>query len=271
MKFFTWILSFFGLQSEEQKLLASPSENAEDAVVEEKKDRTAEIVNASQDFIKKIYDLSKLAKGTIYYDKFVIVSEATQKIHDKILSEEKVPIERLEQFHMYYTENFIETYTEALADLLPKKEIDVTLKSSYKLNQELEEERKKKEQLSIINNVHSLGIKDRIELLISYINPAWKLVQDKEYHDVIQKEQLRGVNTTYGDKYTTYLINHWKLSNSVKFIGELNVKETPIVYDIETLEVYKILFDSTYPEKIGDITDETIKDILQKNFKKKQF
>ncbi len=55
----------------------------------------------------------------------------------------------------------------------------------------------------------------------------------------------------------------------VKFIGELNIKETPIVYDIKTLEVYKILFDSTYPEKLGDIKDDTIKSILQNKFKKK--
>lgn len=270
MKFFNWILSLFGGGRNEQKQLAASSyEEDSIAQVEVKKDRKKEIVSASQDYIKSIHELSKLAKDTIYYEKIMKVSELTQKIHDKILEEDKIPVERLEQFHMYYTDNFIETYTEALNDLLPKKQVEATFKSSYKLQQELEEERKKKEQQDIINNINNLGIKERVELLISNINSSWRLIQDKEYHDVIEKEKSRGVLTTYGDKYTSYLISHWELPNSVKFIGELNYKESPIVYDIKTLEVYKILFDTTKPEKLGDIKDATIKSILESKFDKK--
>jgi hypothetical protein len=271
MRFFDWILKLFGGGREEQNLLPSPAEEAQELVkVQEKKDRTMEIISDSQDKIKKIHELTKLAEGTIYADKFKLVLEWTRKIHDGIIEEEKVSNNRLEQFHLYYTDEFLNTFEEALNDLKPKQEIDIKLKSSYKLQQELEAERLKKEQQDIINNIYSLGTKERIELLLKYVNDSWKLIQEKEYHDVIEKDKSKGVTVTYADKYSAYLINNWNLPKSIKFIGELNDKqETPIVYDINTLDVYKILYDSANPEKLGNIKDETIKDIVERGHKKK--
>ncbi len=270
MRFFNWILNIFGVNREEQHLLSAPVEDAQELIkVQEKKDRTMEIISDSQDKIKKIHELNKLAEGTIYADKFKLVLEWTRKIHDGIIEEEKVSNNRLEQFHLYYTDEFLNTFEEALNDLKPKQEIDIKMKSSYKLQQELELERVKKEQQDIINNIYSLGIKDRIELLLKYINNSWTLVQEKEYHDVIEKDRVKGITVTYADKYSSYLINNWELPKSVKFIGELNDKqETPIVYDINTLDVYKIHYDSVKPEKLGSIKDENIKIIVEKGQRK---
>lgn len=266
MKFYNWILNIFGVSKENQevKLLDSPEEKEYLTVV--KKDRTMNIISESQDNIKKIHELCKLSDKTIYKEKFDKVLELTRKIHDKIIEDDKVSKNKLEQFHMYYTDEFINTFDEALNDLKPKVEVKLNLKSDYKLQKELEIKRSKKEQEDILENINSMGIKERIELIIRNINNKNKLIQEKEFHDSIRE---KGITVTYADKYSQYLIDNWKISKNVKFIGELNdKKESPIVYDIETLDVFKILYDSTTPEKIGNIKDENIKEIVKNNFKK---
>jgi hypothetical protein len=264
MKFFYWIFNILGFKTYNNEILLSQSDKDDDFLkVAEKDDKTSYIISMSQDKIKQIYELSKLTKDTIYHEKFIKVLEITQKIHDKIIADEKIHIAKLEQYHMYFTDEFLDTYNEALNDLRPKKEIDVMLKSNYKLQQEFTKEHIDKELQKI--NIHSLSIKERIDKLVSYINPEWKLIQEKEYNDVIEKDKSKGCVTTYGEKYTAYLISNWKLPSTVKFIGVLNDdKETPIIYDIYTLTVYKILYDSTMPEKLGDIRDETMKEIITK-------
>ncbi len=265
MGLLNWILSIFGFSNDEQKALPTPTTSSE--VQEEihvKKDRTNEIVSESQDYIKRLYELSILVKDTVYYDKVLQVKETTQKIHDKILQEEKVPNERLEQFHMYYTSNFLETYTEAFHELVPKKEVEAKFKSSYKLNQEIEKAKKKKEELDIINNINSLTNSERVDILLKSIDSSYRLIQCEGFYDIIEKESYKGKKITYADKYNEYLINNWKLPKESEFIGELNHKETPIVYNLNTLDVFKILLDSNNPVKIGNIGDEYIKKILTK-------
>ncbi len=272
MGFFDWILNIF-TKKNEPKLLVAPSNSNEELEKEERererkeKNRKNEIVSESQDFIKKLHDLVKFAKNTIYQEKFEKALETTKKIHDKIISDEKVSILHLRQFHNYFTNEFINTFDEALSDLKPKKAVDIKLQSSYKLQQELEDERKKKEQEDILNNIHSLGIKSRIELLLKNLNPSWVLIQEQGFDDVMEKESTKELKITFADKYTNYVINNWSLSNDIKFIGALNDSvDSPIIYNIKTLEVFKLLYSTNKPEKLGDITDSFIRTIIQNNF-----
>ncbi len=272
MGFFDWILNIFGKKNE-PKLLTSSSSSNEELEREERervhreRNKRNEIISESQDFIKKLHDLVKFAKNTIYQEKFEKTLETTKKIHDKIIADEKVSIAHLRQFHNYFTNEFINTFDEALNDLKPKKAVDVKLQSSYKLQQELDEERKKKEQENILNNVQNLGIKERVEMLLKHLNPNWGLIQEQGFHDVMEKESTSELKITFADKYTNYVINNWSLSNDVKFIGALSDNvDSPIIYNLKTLEVFKLLYTTNKPEKLGEITDSFIRNILQNNF-----
>ena len=266
MKLLNWLLSLIKGNNPEAKQLTSG--NLQNPVVE-KKDRNPEIISASQDYIKKIHELCKLAKGTIYYDKIILVFEKTQIIHDRIVNDEKIPNTRLEQFHMYYSDGFLDTFGEALDDLRPKKPIDLKLKSNFKLQEELEIERINTERENIIANVSSLTDNERINILITNHDNSLKIIKVKEFDDVC--ETKNGVRITFADKYTTYLFsifnNLQKCAPNGKFIGDLNDKsETPIVYDKVSKDVFKIVFK---PKNeivlIGNVSDENITKILLKS------
>jgi hypothetical protein len=262
MKFFTWLFSIFSSKKENTALLIE-EQSKDQILLMKKKDRSKEIISASQDKIKNLNELVKLSRGTKYHEKFLSVLEKTQEIHDKITSDDKISINKLEQFHLYFTEQFINTFDEALHDLRPKKSLEESLKASFKLQDEINEEQRVKREEKLISSVVLLGIKERIEILVNTLNDKWKLIQEKEYNDVVETDTTKNIVVTYADKYTNYLINNYNLSKNIKFIGELNdKKETPIVYDINTLDVFKILYDNKQPEKIGDVKDDSVKELV---------
>jgi hypothetical protein len=215
-----------------------------------------------------------LTNKTLYHDKFKEVLELTSKIHDKIIETEKVSINRLEQFHKYFSDEFINTFDDALDDLRPKKEVDEKLKASFILQEEINKEKidkelKEKEALRIkeenekINSINSMKIEEKINFYLKSINSKFTVVQEKEYYDIAEVDKINNIHITFGDKFTKYLKENWEIGNDVVFIGELNDgKESPIIFNTKTFDVFKLFYDSKKPEKIGNISDDKLKDII---------
>lgn len=258
-----YLLKLLGLKSqevEEPKMLSAPDDDTS-VILQKKKDKRLEIISNSQDMIKAIHIIKNLSKDTKYHEKFEKVLELTQKIHDKIIGEEKVSINRLSDFHMYYSEEFINTFDDALNDLRPKKLIDIKLKSDFKLQNEIQEKKKVERFNSLIESIDRMTNRDKINIILSNINNNLKLLDDNIYAD-LASDGNGGIDYSYWDKFTKYLINNLNLPSSIKFVGELNDnKEIPIIFDERTLDVYKILNDKK-PEKIGNISESNIQKIL---------
>ena len=128
MGLFNWIKNVFSSDATKETNMLAVSESE---INKSKKLRDESIITNSQLYIKQIRDLTILTNKTIYHDKFKEVLELTSKIHDKIIETEKVSINRLEQFHKYFSDEFVNTFDDALDDLRPKKEVDEKLKASF--------------------------------------------------------------------------------------------------------------------------------------------
>jgi hypothetical protein len=76
----------------------------------------------SKNKIDELKKLCDLVKNTKYHQQFQKVLDITSSIHDKFINE-NLPKLKLAQFHIYYTDTFIDTYT-ALTKELRKDEIE---------------------------------------------------------------------------------------------------------------------------------------------------
>lgn len=271
MGLFNWIKNVFSSDATKETNMLAVSESE---INKSKKLRDESIITNSQLYIKQIRDLTILTNKTIYHDKFKEVLELTSKIHDKIIETEKVSINRLEQFHKYFSDEFVNTFDDALDDLRPKKEVDEKLKASFILQEEINKEKrdkelKEKESLRIkeeydkINSIKNMKIEEKINLLLKSINPKFNLIQEKEYYDIAEVDKFNNTYITFGDKFTKYLKENWTIGNDVVFVGELNDgKESPIIYNTKTFDVFKLFYDSKKPEKIGNVDYEMLKEII---------
>lgn len=264
MKFFEWLFNVIGIKKTNNKLLGDGSDSQYVDPEIKQIDRTKEIISDSQNFIAKIHELKKLSENTQYKDKFDKILELTNKIHDKIVQDDKIPIMKLQQFHIYYSEQFITTFDEAIDELRPKKEIDKKLKGNFKVNEETNKDDVNGTWVDgIWNNdidIKKYSIFEKTQILLKKDNLI--LYQGDGFYDRYEDDYGQ---ITYSDKYSEYLVNNWNLPKTYKFIGELKTEEIPIMYDINTLKVYKILYDTTSPILLGDISDDTIKNILNSN------
>ena len=108
-----------------------------------------------------------------------------------------------------------------------------------------------------------MKIEEKINLLLKSINPKFNLVQEKEYYDIAEVDKFNNKYITFGDKFTKYLKENWTIGNDVVFIGELNDgKESPIIYNTKTFDVFKLFYDSKKPEKIGNVDYDMFKDVI---------
>ncbi len=70
----------------------------------------------SKNKIDELKKLCDLVKNTKYHEKFKKVLDITSSVHDKFIND-NIPKIKLAQFHIYYTNTFIDTYTELTKEL----------------------------------------------------------------------------------------------------------------------------------------------------------
>jgi hypothetical protein len=214
-KFINWIKSIFGLNKKEPQILLS--ENSIQVEEYETQKRIQKKIAYSNDKIKQINDIVILSKNTIYQEKFEKVLELTQKIHNKIIDDEKVPKIKLEQLHTYFTDEFLNTYNEALDSLK-------TNSNSVSNKNELDEP-----NLTFIEKANKLLENAKIA--------RGTILLDDRYNE------KRDDYGTYGQKYCQYLINFFNLEKNIIFIGEfynIDYIKFPILFNLNSKSLFYI-------------------------------
>lgn len=232
------------------------------------KNRKVEITNNSLLNITKLEKLKELSKNTIYSEQFSKVLELTNTIHKKIIEDEKISINKLEQFHMYYTTEFLNTYEEALYELIPKKssintinhplnwrngiwndKIRMVNSNSYQDKRATYYDDKYEslqDRLKRLNHVKASNkAYDKIDhsLYIDLVNNLYKhslpeiIIHDEmfEYYDDSKGQQFRNY-------YSEFLVSTFKLRDKVTsylYLGDLNDKiNSPVLYNDYNMTYY---------------------------------
>ncbi len=253
----------FGLYSSKKETLYI-EEGVKDTSINKYEDTRMVIIKNSQNSIKTLHEMCKWAKDTQYEEKFQKVLELSQKVHDKIVDDEKIPIIRLEQYHMYYTNEFMSFFEDSFDDLKPRKKTEAKLKADYLLEQTKMTEMSAKKLQELLNSISGMSILEKINHIISNTG---HVITQSEIHD---QRTSKGSSETFAKKYTDYIKDNWSVpSNNYIYVGFLNDKpHTPIMLEPRTLEVYKIIYAEKNAVRVGSIQDDEIKKLLNDEYKK---
>lgn len=131
---FEWFTNMFAFLSPKKKELKALPE----IKIVKAENRDVEIVAESHEYLKKLKALSKLTKGLSCNERFEDVILSVSKVHNRCVADETVPMKRLEEYHGYYTTQFLNTFDKVLEPLMPKPEVDERLKAEYVLGNEEE-------------------------------------------------------------------------------------------------------------------------------------
>lgn len=225
------------------------------------KNRDIEIIQNSQLYLAKLKNLCDLTTGLDCNKKFKDVLEIVSKVHDKCINDETIPIKRIEEFHSYYTEQFLNTFNVVLEELKPKPKIDKRLSSEFILQENINLESSYAE-IETVTNVNPIldnifSIDDFcIELKIfkengyesfaggyaSYLNDAFNLKKKSKKH--YEKKYPQGTVSNYHIRYLGELKSQNILLETIKFEQDycenmclitkldINTSSTTIIKDI---------------------------------------
>lgn len=162
--------------------------------------------------IDELEKLCELVKNTKYHDKFKKVLDITSSVHNKFIND-NIPKIKLAQFHIYYTNTFIDTYSD-LTKELRVDEIEAIKKV---------EEPAKPVILYSTDVIKDMKTVDIIELVVKKFGlKKLSIPKDLEKYD-------GGSSMNNGDKYLRYSIleknvtSDYHFRNKIKdgkFIGE---------------------------------------------------
>jgi hypothetical protein len=267
MGMFSWFGDIFTKPKKIEVDLITELESKKDI---ERLERRNKIIADSQNHIKELNKLVDLSKDTKYHDKFKKVMELSTKIHDKLLETNTQTANLLEQFHMYYTNTFVDTYDDAMVDLKPRKSLESNLKSDFLIREDLEKKKKEEEKLARIEAKYSSYIANSQTAIDYIIKQRYKTYQVVLYQhrDGIFYCKNRRRDISYGDAFLEdFLAKQWKITNINNFVYFGDVKEnkitTPVIYDKINKEIYLLMLSDNTPKKIGDYKDETILKLLK--------
>ena len=231
---FEWFKSIFAFSflksKEEVKLL--PTEMH----IKKVKNRDMEIVEGSHKYIKKFDALCKLTTGLPCNDRFMEVLEAVSKVHDKCVSDDTVPLIRLEEYHNYYTDQFLNAFDRVLDPLRPKPKVDERLKSDFVLGKE-------EETGSVLfeDYVKEVEIEEVKEIPLDIVSIS-SLVDDldpkkEDGYDSFSKGYASYMNEVFGferkAKKSYNLIDSSKISNyRLLYLGESNIHSQPVLAEV---------------------------------------
>ena len=267
---FEWFKKVFSFQFLKDKQEEEQNTLPEKIEIIKTKDRKIEIIKNSHKKLKEIKYFCDLTEGLKCNKYFSDVLEVTSAIHDKCVSNNEVPINRLEEYHNFYTEQFIIAFDTILNDLKPKPVINEKLKSDYILAQEQEDIQS--EDLKIEDIIIETDIEDNT------IVSVYDLVDD------IKKEKEKGFEV-FSKRYATYINQMLNIENNykkqygdsveyvIKFIGDSEKNKNVVFVEtldymdglnklVKTCKIFSVNIYLDERKEIMDLSDKYKKDLL---------
>jgi len=211
-------------------------------------DRDCEIIKESQQYIKKLNCFCQLTNGLDCNKLFIDVLNVAKKIHDLAVEKEFISLKRIEEYHLHYTEHFINAFEVILEPLYPKKEIDEKLKSDFILKQPHKNKIDKESKQTNIDNYNPYLIIDELKYLCKdglLKEPSGSLIDNYISH----------VNNVFNFQHNVE--KKLKIDNKtekffykIKYLGDSDIDNYPIFE-----ENYKII---TNKDKISKLNKSII-------------
>lgn len=283
-----WLGSVFNTNKEEIKALPSPI-SIYTAV---KRDIPSEIIKESQVALKKLNDLVELSDGSIYYDTMLEIFKTSSKIHDRIISDDNIPIQKLRSFTKYKTLEFVNTFDSLLYPLKPIVEIPEHLKSDFRLDEDIEIEIEEKEVIKekvvpitkfdtsinnikvfleshgiskIVNEKYSKDIITTLKVLLSYSIYEYIKNTPSINYNIKSNKEVNINDSQLIESYISFLAKNSsiKQKTTIYVATSSNNNDSPVLFDLSSNEVY--LYSYLTKESVNrfKIDNDYITDISQ--------
>lgn len=177
-------------------------EQREEIRKEKKKQEERLIIEKSLSFIERLRVLSLKAKYTKYQKQFEDVFEQTKNIHHFVvqnLDKNKFTINKLSQYHLYHTEEFLTLFEDAFSNVSTSANIDSIVIPEKDKN--------------FLSNSYATNIKTLREALAEK-NPSWVLVIEDD------------TTINESSKYVSYIFSRFSIGYDAKdylYIGTILV------------------------------------------------
>lgn len=227
-------------------------------------------VTDSKNKIDELQKLCDLVKYTKYHEKFKEVLDITSKIHNKYINE-NLPKIKLAQFHIYYTNTFISTYTELtkslrVEDIKAVKQV-VSNEPIIKYTHAAIEEKTLEQIIALY--VEKLGLKKIIiPKNLNKMDDSARMTNGQKFlqHCVLRDNVSSGNKLYYkiregvfvgeSDKYAVVYCNNYT-DKKLFFINQ-SAKDDVYIMDFHKNDIYDFLNDITKSSnKLSDYKYET--------------
>ncbi len=261
--------------------------------IKTKKDIAKEIINESQLAIKKLNQLVNLAEGSIYHVTLEKILEFSSDIHDKIIIDEKIHINKLRNFTKYKTLEFVKTFDLLLDPLRPKIVIPEHLKSDFRIDEDEEEEITIEEPVVIVeeipvvvpvtdfevskrniekylednsvsalldNTIYDVSFISDLKILLSYSIYEYIKSSENISYSIKTNKEVDMNDSSLIESYVTFLAknSNIKQKSTIYIATSSTNNDSPVLYDLSTNKVY--LYSYLTKERIdeSEISDDYI-------------
>lgn len=216
---------------------ALTDEQREQILIEKKKADERLSIEKSLAFVDRVRVLASKAKYTTYQEEFEAVYQNTKEVHHFIvnnLASKKFSITKLEQFHLYHTEEFLALFEDAFANVSTSAKIDEIIIPAKDTNFIIDKYKREinnvRESLTVINESWILNLESNTTLneATKYTEYIFKTLDISKYsyqNYLYVGSMLSGTNLIF------YRINNQdSRSNTLFKVNKLTRKVTEIPY-----------------------------------------